>query len=90
MEGDRGFETGQKTGAILENSRLNDSSEAARRHPLNRGREKTRIMVWSWLTTGSHLAAIAGISVQIVRDWVVKFNAHGPEGLMDPTKERKS
>ena len=24
--GDRGFETGQKTGAILENSRLNDSS----------------------------------------------------------------
>jgi hypothetical protein len=35
---DRGFETGQKTGAILENSRLNGSSKAARRHPLNRGR----------------------------------------------------
>src|SRR4030081_1550278 len=46
--GDRGFETGQKTGAILENSRLNDSSKAARRRPLNRGREKTRIMVGSW------------------------------------------
>jgi hypothetical protein len=46
--GDRGFETGQKTGAILENSRLNDSSEAARRRPLNRGCEKTRVMVGSW------------------------------------------
>ena len=45
---DRGFETGQKTEAILENSRLNDSSKAARRHPLNRGREKTRVMVGSW------------------------------------------
>jgi hypothetical protein len=44
----RGFETGQKTGAILENSRLNDSSEAARHRPLIRGREKTRIMVGSW------------------------------------------
>jgi hypothetical protein len=46
--GDRGFETGQKTGAILENSRLNDSSKAARRRPLNRGCEKTRGMVGSW------------------------------------------
>jgi hypothetical protein len=46
--GDRGFETDQKTGAILENSHLNDSSKAARRRPLNRGREKTRIMVGSW------------------------------------------
>jgi hypothetical protein len=46
--GDRGFETGQKTGAILQNSRLDDSSKAARRHPLNRGREKTRVMVGSW------------------------------------------
>ena len=46
--GDRGFETGQKTGAILENSRLNDSSKAARRRPLNRGCEKTRVMVGSW------------------------------------------
>ena len=46
--GDRGFETGQKTGAILENPRLNDSSKAARRRPLNRGCEKTRVMVGSW------------------------------------------
>jgi hypothetical protein len=46
--GDRGFETDQKTGAILENSRLNDSSKAATRRPLNRGCEKTRVMVGSW------------------------------------------
>src|SRR5580704_1944693 len=46
--GDRGFETGQKTGAILENSRINDSSKAARCRPLNRGCEKTRVMLRSW------------------------------------------
>src|ERR671916_237841 len=25
-------------------------------------------------------ARIGGVTLQIVRDWVVKFNAHGPEG----------
>ena len=28
-------------------------------------------------------AKIAGVTLQIVRDWVVKFNARGPEGLVD-------
>jgi transposase len=28
-------------------------------------------------------AKIAGVTLQIVRDWVVKFNAHGPDGLID-------
>jgi transposase len=28
-------------------------------------------------------AKIGGVSLQIVRDWVVKFNAHGPDGLID-------
>ena len=28
-------------------------------------------------------ARIGGGTLQIVRDWVVKFNAHGPEGLID-------
>jgi transposase len=28
-------------------------------------------------------ARIGGVTLQIVRDWVVKFNAHGPEGLID-------
>src|SRR3954447_15290296 len=26
---------------------------------------------------------VGGVRVQIVRDWVVKFNAHGPEGLIN-------
>lgn len=28
-------------------------------------------------------ARIGGVRVQIVRDWVLKFNAHGPAGLID-------
>src|SRR6202521_541032 len=28
-------------------------------------------------------AAIGGVTLQIVRDWVLKFNAHGPDGLID-------
>ena len=30
----------------------------------------------------SEAARIGGVTLQIVRDWVVKFNAHGPEGLV--------
>ena len=28
-------------------------------------------------------AKIGGVTLQIVRDWVIKFNARGPEGLID-------
>jgi transposase len=28
-------------------------------------------------------AKIGGVTLQVVRDWVVKFNAHGPDGLID-------
>jgi transposase len=28
-------------------------------------------------------AKIAGVTLQIIRDWVLKFNASGPEGLID-------
>jgi transposase len=28
-------------------------------------------------------ARIGGVTLQVVRDWVVKFNAHGPAGLID-------
>ena len=28
-------------------------------------------------------AKIGGVRLQIIRDWVMKFNAHGPEGLID-------
>lgn len=33
--------------------------------------------------TRTEAARIGGVTVQIVRDWVVKFNAQGPEGLID-------
>jgi transposase len=34
-------------------------------------------------TSRTEAARIGGVTLQIVRDWVVKFNAHGPEGLID-------
>ena len=31
----------------------------------------------------SQAAAIGGVTLQIIRDWVLRFNAHGPAGLID-------
>src|SRR5215208_313412 len=33
--------------------------------------------------TRTQAAAIGGVTLQIVRDWVLRFNAHGPAGLID-------
>ena len=33
--------------------------------------------------TRSEAARIGGVTLQIVRDWVLKFNADGPAGLLD-------
>ena len=33
--------------------------------------------------TRSEAAAVGGVGLQIVRDWVVRFNAAGPAGLLD-------
>jgi hypothetical protein len=33
--------------------------------------------------SGSRRPTIGGVTRQIVRDWVVRFNAEGPEGLRD-------
>src|SRR5215218_2169945 len=33
--------------------------------------------------TRTQAAAMGGVTLQIVRDWVMKFNAHGPDGLVD-------
>jgi transposase len=33
--------------------------------------------------TRSEAAKIGGVTLQIVRDWVLKFNARGPDGLID-------
>ena len=36
-------------------------------------------------------ARLAGVGLQIVRDWVMRFNAEGPEGLLDrkPNEEQR-
>ena len=31
----------------------------------------------------SEATRMGGVGLQIVRDWVVRFNAHGPDGLID-------
>ena len=33
--------------------------------------------------TRTEAAAVGNVTLQIVRDWVLKLNAHGPEGLVD-------
>lgn len=33
--------------------------------------------------TRTQAAEVGGVTLQIVRDWVLKFNAHGAEGLID-------
>jgi transposase len=33
--------------------------------------------------TRSEAAKIGGVGLQVVRDWALKFNAHGPDGLID-------
>lgn len=33
--------------------------------------------------TRTEAAKIGGVGLQVVRDWVLKFNVHGPDGLID-------
>ena len=33
--------------------------------------------------TRSEAAKIGGVGLQIIRDWALRFNARGPEGLLD-------
>src|SRR3712207_8894692 len=33
--------------------------------------------------TPTEAARIGGVTLQVVRDWAMKFKAHGPEGLID-------
>jgi transposase len=35
------------------------------------------------VATRTEAAKIGGVGLQVVRDWVMKFNADGPEGLID-------
>jgi len=33
--------------------------------------------------TRTEAAKMGGVGLQIIRDWVLRFNAHGPDGLLD-------
>jgi putative transposase len=50
------------------------------------GRQARRLLALAAVYEGATRAEgarIGGVTVQIVRDWVVTFNAHGPEGLIN-------
>ncbi len=58
--------------------------EAARR--TKDGPQARRLLALAAIYDGAgrtEAAVIGGVTLQIVRDWVVKFNAHGAEGLID-------
>ena len=49
------------------------------------GQSRRRLALAEIYDGGSRTTAarIGGVGLQTVRDWVVKFNAHGPDGLID-------
>ena len=50
------------------------------------GRQVRRLLALAAIYEGAtrtRAAEIGGVTLQIVRDWVLKFNAHGPSGLID-------
>jgi transposase len=50
------------------------------------GPQARRLLVLAAIYDGAtrtEAARIGGVGLQVVRDWVLKFNAHGPDGLID-------
>ncbi len=50
------------------------------------GRQARRCLALAAIYEGAtraEAARMGGVTRQIIRDWVVKFNAHGPEGLVN-------
>ena len=39
--------------------------------------------LWRRSTMEASAAKIGGVTLQVVRDWALRFNAHGPDGLID-------
>jgi transposase len=69
---------------------LRDDFDAAALRGLARkskdGPQARRLLALAAIYEGAsrtEAARIGGVTLQIVRDWVLKFNAHGPEGLID-------
>ena len=60
-------------------------SFAARPRSPRTGGQARRLLALAAIYDGStrrEAAKIGGVTLQIVRDWVLKFNAHGPSGLI--------
>jgi len=67
--------------ADFEGSQLRAAARKAKDGPQTR-----RLLALAAIYDGAsrtEAAKIGGVTLQIVRDWVVKFNAHGPDGLID-------
>src|SRR3546814_7004566 len=69
---------------------LRDDFDGAALRRLARGSKSAnqarRLLALAEIYDGSRRTAaarIGGVGLQIVRDWVVRFNARGPEGLLD-------
>jgi transposase len=69
---------------------LRDDFDAAALRRFARGTkddpQARRLLAHSTIYDGgsrTEAATIGGVTLQIVRDWVMKFNARGPDGLID-------
>src|SRR3546814_3990009 len=69
---------------------LRDDFDGAALRRLARGSKSAnqarRLLALAEIYDGSRRTAaarIGGVGLQIVREWVVRFNARGPEGLLD-------
>src|SRR5215207_3232328 len=40
--------------------------------------------------TRTQAARLGGVTLQIVRDWVVKFNGSGPDGIRTPSRQGRA
>lgn len=73
--------------------RLRDDFDAPTLRHLARGSvnadQTRRLLALAVIYDGglrSDAAAVGGVTVQVIRDWVLRFNAKGPEGLIDLKK----
>ncbi len=56
---------------------------ARRSRDANQARRLLALAVIYEGSSRTEAAEVGGVTVQVVRDWVLRFNAHGPDGLID-------
>ncbi len=72
-------------GIPLRNDYTSDDLRALARSSQD-GKQARRLLALSLVYDGrsrSEAARHGGVGLQTVRDWVLRFNAHGPDGLLD-------